>query len=74
MVAQNELNHWCFSSLDPKDLGEVQKTQQHYVPFPLQSSLRENPGCFEPGLGQSMVSFWFLILYFLGENSCSEVG
>ncbi|CAL9175253.1 nuclear transcription factor Y subunit A-10-like isoform X1 [Musa acuminata AAA Group] len=40
---------------DPKDLGEVQKTQQHYVPFPLQSSLRENPGCFEPGLGQSMV-------------------
>ncbi|URE06890.1 Nuclear transcription factor Y subunit [Musa troglodytarum] len=40
---------------DPKDLGEVQKTQQHCVPFPLQSSLHENPGCFEPGLGQSMV-------------------
>ncbi|KAJ8506634.1 hypothetical protein OPV22_007520 [Ensete ventricosum] len=40
---------------DPNDLGEVQKTRQNYPPVPRQSSLCENPGCFEPGLGQSMV-------------------
>lgn len=38
-----------------KDLIKEQKIQQHLMPFCLQSSLPENPNCFEQGVGQSLV-------------------
>ncbi|XP_042472878.1 nuclear transcription factor Y subunit A-10-like isoform X2 [Zingiber officinale] len=38
-----------------KDSVREQKTQQYFVPFPLQSSLPENPSQFDEGLGLSMV-------------------
>ncbi|XP_074557852.1 nuclear transcription factor Y subunit A-2-like [Curcuma longa] len=39
---------------DVKDSVREQKTQQYFVPFPLQSSFPENPSQFHEGLGLSM--------------------